>query len=85
MEFKNRADWEWNVISRATLFTVIRHLGRGKRTRQEFITLQQAIDNAKPDPRAMIYPVAANGESFMLPRSQWAEALANCSSTTTKT
>lgn len=74
MDFRNRDEWEEDLLLHATLFTVVRHLSRGQQTRQEFATLAQAIAEARPDQRAMVYAVTERGDSFMLARSQWERA-----------
>ena len=70
-----RKEWEDELFKHAAYFTTVRIHGVGQRTRREFRTLQEALDDAKPDARAMVYCVAGDGLSFMIPRSEWKQRL----------
>lgn len=53
------------IIERAEYFTTIRFLGRGKKDRREFPTLEAAKADAAGDRRAMIYAVCGVRQAFV--------------------
>jgi len=72
----DREDWEDGVFEHAVFFTVIETLGVGQRDRKEFPSLAQAVEVAASRPRAMVYAIDLLGQSFMIPRTDWARRLA---------
>ena len=68
-------EWELTVIREAVLFTVFRFRGRGTRSRLEFGTLREAIDEATTDERALVYAVTKRERCVQVPRARWDEFL----------
>ena len=68
-------EWELTVINVAVKFKVIRFLVRSKYDRREFGTLRDAVDNASPNKRLLIYAVTETGRHVQVPRLRWDEFL----------
>ena len=65
-------EWEDRAFLDAVYFTTFRlHSGRHKRDTRRFDTFKQAIDDARPDPRALVYAVTAAGRQVCLDRAKW--------------
>lgn len=71
----DRDGYELWVVERAIEFSTVRFLGRGKKDRRDFKSLDAAIADATPDQRAMVYAATGSGRSTMIGRQHWTKAL----------
>lgn len=75
---KSREDLDRQIFNAATSFTVVMMLGAGKRDREDYPTLAQAIERAKvwKGPRQpLVYAVTPQGRSCVLDRADWPRLL----------
>lgn len=72
---EDHAAFEVWIIERAVEFSTVRFKGRGFKDRRNFTSLTDAIDDARDDPRAMVYASTASGRSTMIERKSWDKAL----------
>ena len=72
---ENRIGFEQWTIERATLFSTVKFLGRGKKDRKDWNTLAEAVAYARPDPQVMVYASMASGRSAMIAPKDYDQAL----------
>lgn len=64
-------EWEDALFGNAHHFNVYRRFGRGRSDTKEFGTFPEAIADAGPDDRALVYAVTASERFFCVERKKW--------------
>lgn len=65
-------DHEVEILLRAKYFTTVRRLGRGMPNDiRQWTTFAEAVEDAKNDPRAIVYGVASSVNTTCLSRVHW--------------
>lgn len=71
LDLKKRDQWESEIFDDAKYFTVMRKTGPGAFNRLQFDDLLDALRNAFYDLNAMVYVVASDDATFLMPRTEW--------------
>lgn len=71
LDLKKRDQWEAEIFDDAKYFTVMRKTGPGTFNRLQFNDLLDALRNAFYDLNTMVYVVASDDTTFLMPRTEW--------------
>lgn len=71
LHLKDRAQWEAELFDDVQYFTVAYGLGAGVITSTRFDDYSLAAMAAYTDPKAMLYAVASDDQSFLIPKSEF--------------